>query len=125
MARDMRKRKSKKPRQLRARWRLHVPLFSEQGKGKATACFSDNATCVVFDNDDDAVEPEDSFQAYSGPAEPSGGDGDDVEHERDDECDTSGSYKAVGTANATEVAKLDAIALFADTWDVDLCRILN
>ena len=46
-------------------------------------------------------------------------DGDDVQHEHDDEHDTSGSHTAVDTANAFEAAELGAIALLANTWDVD------
>ena len=54
------------------------------------------------------------------PAGPDSEDGDDVQHVHDDEHNTSSFYLAVDSATATEVAELDAIALLADTWDVDL-----
>ena len=46
--------------------------------------------------------------------------GDDVQSEHDEKYDTSGSCTAVDTVTATEAAELDAIALLAGTWDVDL-----
>ena len=91
-----------------------------KGKGKPTAYHADLATHDDYDNDDVAVEPADSSQAYSDPAEPGSDDGDDLQHEHDDGHDRSSSSIAVGLANAAEAAELDAIALLADTWDVDL-----
>ena len=43
-----------------------------------------------------------------------------MQHVHDDEHDTSRSCMAVDTANANEAAELDAIALLAGTWDIDL-----
>ena len=47
--------------------------------------------------------------------------GDNVQHEHDDEHDTSSSYLTVDTAvSAAEAAELDAIALLDNTGDVHL-----
>ena len=42
-----------------------------------------------------------------------------MQHEHDDERDTLSSYIAVDTINANEAAELDAVALVAETGDVD------
>ena len=91
-----------------------------KGKGKPTTYSEDPAICDDYDCEDDVVEFADAFQAYTDPADPGSDDGDDVQHEHDDDYDTSGSYLAVDSATATEEAERDAIALLVDTWDVDL-----
>ena len=88
------------------------------GKGDATAYHADYPTHDDYDNDDDAVKPVDFYQAHNDPAGRDSDDGDDVQHEHDDEHDTSKSYIAVDTANANEAAELHAMAPLADTWDV-------
>ena len=69
---------------------------------------------------DGAVELVDSHQACNDPAGRDSDDRDDAQHEYDVEHDTSSSHIAVDTANSNEAAELDAIALLAGTWDVDL-----
>ena len=96
-----------------------------KGKGKSTAYYAEHRTYDDYNNDDDAVDPVDSYQSYNDPAGPDTDDGDDVPHEHDDEHDTSSSYIAVDTSNANAAAELDAIALVADTWDVDLMSDLE
>ena len=89
-----------------------------KGSNKATACCADFATSG--DNDYEAVDLADSHHAHNDQAGPYSDDGDYVQHEHDDVCDTSDSYIAVDTANAHEASELDAVALLADTCDVDL-----
>ena len=57
------------------------------GKGRATAYYADHPTYGDYDNNNDAVEPVDCFQACNDPAGPDGDGGDDVQHEHDDEHD--------------------------------------
>ena len=94
-----------------------------KSKGKPNAYSEDPATYDDYDCDDDAVELADVFQTYTDPADPGSDDGDDVQHEHDNDDDTSGSYLAVDSV--TTEAELDAIALLVDTWDVDLMSDLE
>ena len=115
MTRDTGKRKWQKQRQ-RSR---------SKGKGKATAYYADYPTHDDYDNDDDAVELADSYQACNDPAGPDSDDGHDVQHGHDDEHDIPVPAKLF--TKPTQMKRRNwTRSLFAPTrGTLTSCRILK
>ena len=71
--------------------------------------------------DEDMDEPANAYQAHNDPADSGSDVGEGApDCDDDEETDTFSSYVALDDVTVLEAAELDAIALLADTWDIDL-----